>query len=146
MVEAEQLEPAVSALQKTGLRVERPPEDWLVKVYDGEVLVDLVHNPNNRPVTADLLARTDELPVDSVYMPVLGSTDLMVTKLLAFDEQSCDFGKALPHARALREQVDWAEVRREVSGSPYAVAFLFLLECLAVLEPVEGSTRTEKNR
>ena len=33
---------ALQVLEGAGLRVVDPPEDWLVKVYDGECLVDLI--------------------------------------------------------------------------------------------------------
>ena len=39
----------------------------------------------------------------------------------------------LPTLRALREQVNWAEVRRRTSGRPFAEAVLFLLERLEVI-------------
>ena len=45
----------------------------------------------------------------SVQMPVLPATDIVVTKLMALDEHYCDFARLLPVARALREQVDWAD-------------------------------------
>jgi hypothetical protein len=73
------------------------------------------------------------LPVLSVHMPVLRATDIVVTKLMALDEHYCDFSRMLPVARALREQVDWDEVRREVAGNDFAVVFLQLLERLRVL-------------
>ena len=41
----------------------------------------------------------------------------------------------LPTFRAVREQLDWAEIRAEVAGHPYAEAFLFLLERLEIIEP-----------
>ena len=27
------------------MRFEDPPEEWLVKVWDGDILVDLIHHP-----------------------------------------------------------------------------------------------------
>jgi hypothetical protein len=40
-------------------------------------------------------------------------------------------------ARALREQIDWPRVRKETAESPYAFAFLVLLEKLDVIAPEE---------
>jgi hypothetical protein len=37
-------------------------------------------------------------------------------------------------ARALREQVDWGRVRKETDGNDFAVAFLYLLELLSVID------------
>src|SRR5690348_2732442 len=33
---------ALEALAEVGFRTVRPPEDWLVKVYDDELMVDLI--------------------------------------------------------------------------------------------------------
>lgn len=124
---------ALSALAEAGFRTERPPEDWLVKVYDGDRLVDLIFRPVERPVTDETLALANQLRVDSILVPVMPATTLMVHKVLMFSQHYCDFAKALPIARSLREQIDWEQVRRETAESPYAQAFLFLLDRLAVL-------------
>lgn len=130
---------ALTVLEEAGLRVEHPPEDWLEKVYDGDVLVDLIFRPAERPVTREQLAGYDELRVDSVLMPVVSATDLMVSKLLVLNEQFCDFAAIFPHARALREQVDWSALRSEVSHSPYARAFLTVCDELGITPPTERS-------
>lgn len=126
---------ALDALTDAGLTAERPPEDWLVKVYDGEDqdnMVDLIHHPSGRTVTREMLARAEQIDVDSVLMPVLSATDILATKMHALDEHYCDFSKLLPVARALREQVDWDAIRRETDGSPFAEAFLLLTDRLGV--------------
>jgi isocitrate dehydrogenase kinase/phosphatase len=69
----------------------------------------------------------------SVQMPVLAATDIVVTKLMTLDEHYCDFSRLLPVARALREQVDWPEVRRAVAENDFAVVFLDLLDRLDVV-------------
>ena len=126
-------EKALEALGEAGFRTERPPEDWLVKVYDGERLVDLIFRPVDRPVTDETLAEADGMRVDSINVRVMPATTLMVHKMLTFSQHYCDFAKALPMARSLREQIDWGKVRHETSTSPYAEAFLFLLHRLGVL-------------
>jgi hypothetical protein len=80
------------------------------------------------------------MPVLSVHMPVLTATDIVVTKLLALDEHYCDFGRMLPVARALREQVDWPHVRGAAEGNDFAVVFLQLLRRLGVVtqEDLDG--------
>jgi predicted nucleotidyltransferase len=123
---------AEQVLAEAGLRVEHPPEDWLFKVYDGDAMVDLIFVVNGVPVEQPLLDRSDEVEVLSVRMPVLSATDLIVTKMLALTEHACDFGKVLPSARALREQVDWAGVREQTAHVPYASSLLFLLDELGV--------------
>src|SRR4051795_9856048 len=82
---ADDVEAASTSLSEAGLRVEQPPEDWLVKAYDGDTMVDLIHHPTDLPVTSELLDRADELEVDSVTMPVLAATDVVLSKLLSLD-------------------------------------------------------------
>lgn len=131
---------ALDALGRAGFRTERPPEDWLVKVYDGGRLVDLIFRPVERPVTDQTLAAAETLRVDSVQLPVMPATELMVHKMLTFSQHYCDFARALPIARSLREQIDWHEVRRETAQSPYAEAFLFLLHRLGLLSANHNGT------
>ncbi|MEV6520754.1 nucleotidyltransferase family protein [Longispora sp. NPDC051575] len=124
---------AVQALVDCGFRAEDPPEDWLVKAYEDDRLVDLIFRPVERPVTAETLADTDLLPVQGIRIPVLSATELMIHTMSTFCENYCDFSRALPTARSLREQIDWDRVTRETAHSPYARAFLFLLERLEIL-------------
>ena len=134
---------ALQALSHAGLRVEHPPEDWLEKVYDGEALVDLIFRPADRPVTREQLARADELRVDSVLMPVQQATDIVASKLLALTEHFCDFGRLFPHVRALREQIDWPAMRRDVEHWPIARAFLALCDDLGIPPDVGSSQPVE---
>ncbi|MFE0024443.1 nucleotidyltransferase family protein [Amycolatopsis sp. NPDC059021] len=123
---------ASAALVAAGMRAAHPPEDWLSKVYDGDRLIDLVFRPNHRPVTDALLARASTLRIGPAKALVVSGTDLLIDKLLVLDAHRCDFAPLLRIARDLREQVDWSEVSRETAGSPYARAFLSLLEALSV--------------
>jgi hypothetical protein len=134
------VEPAAKALDTAGLAVERPAEDWLFKAWLGDAMVDLVHSIGGRDVDAGMIGRAVELPVMSIRMPVLAATDVIASKLLALSEHECDYGKVLPAARAMREQVDWSAVRHGVAGNPYAQAFLFLGEQLGVVpDPAQTS-------
>lgn len=126
---------AAEVLLERGLEVVHPPEDWLFKVYKDDSMVDVLFRTNGAAMTRDVLAEVDEIEVESVRMPVLSATVLMVHKLSALEEHACDFGRALPVARAVREQVDWAEVRSATADNDFAVAFLVLLERLGVIEP-----------
>src|SRR3954467_9238054 len=92
----EDVQSAEKTLEQAGLRVEYPPEDWLIKVYDDDAMVDLIYSPTDLKVTSELLERADEIQVDSVGMPVLSATDLMLSKLLALDERYCDFASLFP--------------------------------------------------
>lgn len=130
-------EAVVDTLTEAGLTVRTPPEDWLMKTtclgQDVDILFELAH----RPVTTDILSRAQELPVDSVLMPVLAPTDLMRGLIEPFSEHYCDFGPVLAAARALREKVDWEDVRRSCGDEPMPAAFFFLLERLNVIAPRE---------
>ena len=123
---------AVAVLDAAGLRIVEPPEDWLVKVYDGDALVDLIFRPAERPVTREQLDAADEVRVDSVLMPVQSATDLLAAKLLVLNEHYCDFGRLFPHIRALREQVDWPALQAVVGHSPFARSFLALCDELGI--------------
>ncbi len=139
MVAADDAAEVAAALAEAGLCVVQPPEDWLFKVYTGapdrpdSAMVDIIFRDAGDPATREVVQEADEFEVLSVQMPVLSATELMVHKLAALDEHWCDFGRLLPVARALREQVDWDRVRRESSDNDFAVAFLFLAERLRIV-------------
>jgi hypothetical protein len=138
-VRPEDLDAAEQALTAADLRVEHPPEDWLVKVYDGDAMVDLIHSPTGVDVDAEMLDRTDDLEVDSVEMPVLAATDLMLSKLMALKEQYCDLSSLFPVARALREQIDWPRLDEQAAANPFARAFLQLAADLGLRpQPAHG--------
>jgi hypothetical protein len=101
-------------------------------------MADVLFRTGGRTVTRDRFDDVDEIEVESVRMPVLSATELMVDKLNALEEHACDFGTAIPAARAVREQVDWGEVARRTSGNDFAVALLFLLERLGIVEGESG--------
>jgi hypothetical protein len=131
-VKPEDAERAQQALVDAGLRPETPPEGWLLKAWDGNVLVDLIYEPRGGPVTDAWFERSDELDVYAVTMLVASLDDVLMTKLLALNEQNLDYSSVLEIARAVREQIDWDEVRRRCESSPYATAFLVLVEELGV--------------
>ena len=139
LVPAAEAERAAEVLADSGLAVQDPAEDWLVKVVAGGSFVDVLWRTCGHPVESDLIERADVLPVLSVLMPVLTATDIVVTKLMALDEHYCDFSRMLPVARALREQVDWNVVRRAVGGNVFAAVFLELLDRLEVVPGVSAA-------
>jgi len=126
---------ALDALLAAGFTADdEAPEDWLAKVWDRGNLVDLIFRLSGEPVSEDILDRAETVEVGSVQMPVLSATDLVVTKLLTYRDHYADFGSSLPMVRALREQVDWSQVRRRTSRSPFAEAFLFLADRLGLTD------------
>jgi hypothetical protein len=125
-------ERALQALADAGFRTEKPPEEWLYKAWDGEVLVDLIFEPSGMTVDDGLLTGADELEVHAVRMPVARPEDVLVTKLLALREHELSYDSVLEVARTVREQVDWDEVRRRTEQSPYAKAFFTLVDELGI--------------
>lgn len=123
---------AQQALVAAGMEAEDPPEEWLLKAHDGDVLVDLIFSPMGGPVTKEWLDRAEEFEVMAIRMPVASLEDVLVTKLLALSEQSPDMSPALEIARSVREQIDWDALRARVEHSPFAKAFLVLVEELGV--------------
>src|SRR5436305_527465 len=126
---------AEKVLAEAGLRVEHPPEDWLVKVIADHAMVDLIFRPTAMLLTTEILDRADMIEVDSVAMPVLAASDLVTSKLLAMDEHYCDFSQMLPIARSLREQVDWPSVASRTGDNAFARAFLQLARDLDLMPP-----------
>jgi Uncharacterised nucleotidyltransferase len=135
LVPAADADRAAAALADAGLPVVEPAEDWLIKVVTENAFIDVLWRTCGAPVTNDLIERAEEMAVLSVHMPVLEATDIIVTKVMALTEHYCDLGRLLPVARAMREQVDWADVRRRVADNDFAVVFLVLLERLGIIEP-----------
>ena len=133
LVKPEDAERALAALADAGLRTERPPEGWLLKAFDGEVLVDLIFEPQGGPVDDVMLARAEELEVQAMRLPVIPLEDVLVQKLLALTEQEPDYSSVLEIARSLREQIDWDEVQRRTNGYPFADAFFTLLAELDIV-------------
>lgn len=138
LVRHSDVDDAVRALLSAGMRATDAPEDWLRKVYDGAVPVDLIYRPAECPVNEDTLAAAEELPVASVQAPVAPATDIVAQKLLSLGPQHCDFGWILPAVRALREQLDWPALRTRTEHHPYAEAFLLLVDRLGISSP-DGS-------
>ena len=135
LVPAADAERAAAALADAGLPVVEPAEDWLIKVVTQNAFIDVLWRTCGAPVENDLIDRAEEIPVLSVHMPVLEASDIIVTKVMALSEHYCDYGRLLPVARAMREQVDWSDVRRRVAENDFAVVFLVLLERLGIIEP-----------
>ncbi|MFN8075178.1 MAG: nucleotidyltransferase family protein [Kineosporiaceae bacterium] len=129
----EALPAATAALEARGFDVVQPPEDWLAKVYVEGELVDLIHTLASGPVDDQLLGRAERLRVESIEMPVLSATDLVVGKLLALSEHACNLEPALAVMRNLREQLDLDVIARACQGRPFAQACLGLARDLGVL-------------
>ncbi len=140
MIKPEDVERATAALVEAGMRAEDPPEEWLVKAWDGDTLIDLIFSPKGTRVDDDLIERGQVMSVLGMEMRVMALEDVLVTKLMALSEHSLRYESLLPIARALREQVDWADVRTRTAESPWARAFFVMLEGLGILPEARPST------
>jgi hypothetical protein len=144
MIKPDDVERALEALTDAGMRPERPPEEWLVKAWDGDTLVDLIYCPKGLPMDDDVIARGEDLSVLGMEIRVMALEDVMATKLMALTEHSLRYEGLLQIARALREQIDWHVVRERTSSSPFARAFFVLLEGLEILP--SGAPRRSETR
>jgi hypothetical protein len=139
LVRERDAERALEALEAAGMRGERPPEGWLLKAWDGDVLVDLIFRPSGGPVDDAYFERATELEVVALPLLAASTDDVLAAKLLAMSEQDPDYRPVLEIARALREQIDWDRLRERVDGSPFGAAFFTLVERLRILpEPHEA--------
>jgi len=125
---------AQQALVAAGMRPENPPETWLLKVWDDDVLVDLIFQPAGLTVDDELMANAECVNHAAMDFKVMAIEDVLFTKLNSLNEHYLDFSSALQIARALREQVDWERLRSRTADSPYATAFFCLLEELEIVE------------
>jgi len=140
MIKPEDAERALQALVDAGMRPEDPPEEWLVKAWDGDVLVDLIFGPKGLPMTDEVIARGESMAVLGMEIRVMALEDVLITKLMALTEHSLRYETLLAIARALREQIDWDRVRAATASSPFARAFFVMVEGLGIVpagEPPE---------
>jgi predicted nucleotidyltransferase len=145
MIRPEDAERALDVLREEGMEPELPPEEWLVKAWDGDTLVDLIFHPKGMPIDDDVFTRAEELSVLGMEIQVMALEDVMVTKLMALNEHALRYERLLQIARALREQIDWEQVRARTASSPFARAFMVLLEGLDIL-PERRPPRTAEER
>jgi len=124
---------ALDTLADVGLRPEKPPEEWLFKAWDGDVLVDLIFCPAGLDVDDELIERGEEREVEAMTMRVLSAEDLLVSKLMAMTEHSINYRSCLEIARALREQIDFGDVRKRTESSPFGRAFFVIAEGLEIV-------------
>jgi hypothetical protein len=145
MVLSPDAERAQQALVEAGMRPENPPEQWLLKAWDGEVLVDVIFEPMGLELTEEVMSRGEELSFAGMRVRAMALEDILTTKLMAIDEQNLDFGQLVQIARALREQIDWRRLWERTAHHPYPKAFRVLVEELGIaprhLAEVPGAAR-----
>jgi hypothetical protein len=132
---------ALHVLESAGFRVERPPENWLFKAWHDDILVDLIWAPMGLPVTDEVLRAARMVNVDGMEVPALAPTDVLTSKLLALNESHLDFEGLLAIVRGVREQVDWAELRRRTEDKPLARSFLYMAGELGLVSENRAGVR-----
>src|SRR5690606_39621589 len=65
LIREQDVQRALEAFADVGFRVERPPLDWLVKAYHGDVLIDLIFRSVDRPLADQALAGADRFSVSA---------------------------------------------------------------------------------
>jgi nucleotidyltransferase DUF2204 len=142
LLRPEDAETALAAFEEAGWKTERPPEGWLYKTwYENGALVDLIFNPASGPITDEIIGRAPVAEVMALRVHVSTLEDVLVSKLMAMTEQEPDYSSLLEWARALREQIDWEDVRVRTEASPFAKAFFTLVESLGVVEPAASAQK-----
>jgi Nucleotidyl transferase of unknown function (DUF2204) len=135
LVRPDDIDTALAGFEDEGWETARPPEGWLVKAWHRNgALVDLIYNPASGPITDEVIERAPLAEVMAVRVHISTLEDVMVSKLMAVTEQEPDFRSVLEWARALREQIDWDEVRARSEASPFARAFFTLVEGLGIVD------------
>jgi putative nucleotidyltransferase-like protein len=143
MVKPEDAARAQEALAEAGLRPETPPEQWLRKAWDGDILVDLIFEPSGMRIDDEVIARGEELSVEAMQIRVMDLDDILTTKLMALDEHSADYRDLVLITRSLREQIDWPKLRERTSASPFAAAFFVLADGLGISPAPVGESASE---
>jgi predicted nucleotidyltransferase len=143
MVREDDAEAALEVLENAGMRGERPPEGWLYKAWDREVLVDLIFAPKGLEIDDAAFERADDVSVFGLELRAMSLEDVLVTKLRAMHEHYLDYDPLLQMARAVRERIDWDRVRATTEDSPYARAFFTLVEGLGLVEAAPTPRRAE---
>lgn len=131
-IREEHVEDALQVLVDAGMRPEKPSEGWLLKAWDGDILIDLIHHPAGLAVDDGIFERASRLDVLAQPMLVASAGDVLATKILALSELDPDLRPILEIARTLREQVDWEYVRESVADTPFGAAVLTLVERLEI--------------
>jgi Aminoglycoside-2''-adenylyltransferase len=133
MVKEEDAERALQALVDVGMEPEKPPEEWLYKARDGDVLVDIIFKPRGLEMTDAVFERGDTREVMAITVNLMALEDVFATKLMSLDEHNCDYQSVLLMARSLREQIDWDALRERTGDWPFAAAFFVLVEELNIV-------------
>ena len=141
VVKPEDADRALQVLVDAGMEPCKPPEEWLYKAFDGDVMVDIIFGPRGLEITDEVIARGDQLHVLAITIPVMALEDVLTSKLHAMTEHYCDYQGLIEMTRSLREQIDWDDVRRRTRGKPFADGFFAIAEGLGLIPRVQEQAR-----
>ena len=137
VIKPEDADRALAVLADAGMRTEKPPEEWLHKAWDGDVLIDVIFAPRGLEVTDEVIERGDLLHVIGITIPVMAIEDVLATKLMALHEHELDYTSRAPH-RPRRAGAD------RLAVAPQAHARIALRA--RVLRDVRGARRHPERR
>ena len=138
---------ALAELEQAGFRPEKPPEPWLYKAWAEDVLIDLIFQPAGLEITDEVIDRGEEREVFAMPMRLMRPEDILATKINAMTEHTLNFESCLEIARALREQIRWADLRDRTLESPFSKAFFMIVEELGIAQdtlPENGREATRR--
>jgi predicted nucleotidyltransferase len=125
-VKPEDAERCVKALEGAGFDTEDPKEDWLLKAYKEDVLVDVIFRVHNSIyLDDDMLARARRHELKGTALRVVPPEDFIVM-------QACTHSEDTPHYwyNALtviaKSDIDWEYVLKRSSHGPRRVLSLLL--------------------
>lgn len=126
LVKPEDAERCLKTLESAGFETEDPKEDWLLKAYKDDVLVDvIVRIHNSIYLDDDMIARAKHHQLKGTTIKVVPAEDFIVM-------QACTHSEDTPHYwyNALTviasTDIDWEYVIRRSSHGPRRVLSLLL--------------------
>ncbi|MDQ3953786.1 MAG: nucleotidyltransferase family protein [Actinomycetota bacterium] len=125
-VKPEDAERCLKALESAGFRTEEPKEDWLLKAYKDEVLVDVIFRIHNSIyLDDDMIARARRHQVKGTTVKLVPAEDFIVMQAVTHSEDTPHYWYNALTVIASAE-IDWDYVVRRSSHGPRRVLSLLL--------------------
>ena len=125
-VKPEDAERCVKALESAGFTTEEPKEDWLLKAYKDEVLVDVIFRIHNSIyLDDDMIARARRHQVKGTTVKLVPAEDFIVMQAVTHSEDTPHYWYNALTVIASSE-IDWDYVVRRSSHGPRRVLSLLL--------------------
>jgi predicted nucleotidyltransferase len=125
-VKPEDAERSVKALESAGFTTETPKEDWLLKAYKNDVLVDVIFRIHNSIfLDDDMIARARRHELKGATIKVVPAEDFIVMQAVTHSEDTPHYWYNALTVIASSE-MDWDYVIRRSSHGPRRVLSLLL--------------------